>query len=142
LLKYEFLPHITDAYIAAYGKSLNEVFENAAEALVSLMTDIDAIQPRIEEEVQLQSNDLYSLLYAWLEHLLVKFEVDGMVFSQFNVKMVEAKGDSARLQALIRGEEFDRSRHPAKLEVKAVTYHMMEITQAPNGFVARFLLDL
>jgi SHS2 domain-containing protein len=40
------------------------------------------------------------------------------------------------------GETFLEGKHKAKLEVKAVTYHLMEIYDAKGKFVIRFLLDL
>ena len=46
--KFEFLEHIADAYIAAYGKDLAEAFENAALAMFETMTDTARVEPKIE----------------------------------------------------------------------------------------------
>jgi SHS2 domain-containing protein len=40
------------------------------------------------------------------------------------------------------GEPFDRSRHRARVAIKAVTYHQFAVTRTPEGFEARVFLDL
>ncbi|HIE14021.1 TPA: archease, partial [Candidatus Bathyarchaeota archaeon] len=37
--KFELLEHRADAYIASYGRTLQEAFENAGLALFEVMTD-------------------------------------------------------------------------------------------------------
>jgi SHS2 domain-containing protein len=41
--RFEFLEHVADAYIAAYGQDLAEAFENAAVAMFETMTDIEGV---------------------------------------------------------------------------------------------------
>jgi len=43
-LQFDFLEHTADAYIAAYGKTLDEAFENAALAMFEIITDIKTIR--------------------------------------------------------------------------------------------------
>ncbi len=38
---FEFLEHMADAYVAAYGKNLAEAFENAALAMFNVMTETE-----------------------------------------------------------------------------------------------------
>jgi SHS2 domain-containing protein len=85
--------------------------------------------------------DLKSLLYNWLEDLLIKVTSEGKVYSSFKVKIIEKEG-VYELEALARGEDLDIDKHEPKTEVKAVTYHMMEIKQDEKGVILRFLLDL
>ncbi len=42
--KYEFLEHTADVTFKAYGRDLNELFENAAEALESTMVLLDEVE--------------------------------------------------------------------------------------------------
>ncbi len=140
--KFELLPHTTDAFISAGGTSLEEVFENAALGMFDVMTDTTKIQPSRSEPVEVTGHDERELLYNWLETLLVRFETNQMVYSGFDVKRIERMNGLLRLTATISGEPFDRAKHPARVEVKAVTYHQMSI-ERKNGLVqARFILDL
>jgi SHS2 domain-containing protein len=46
------------------------------------------------------------------------------------------------LEGITRGEPLELDRHHYKVEIKAVTYHEMEIKQEKGMTTARFLLDL
>lgn len=138
---YEFLEHTADAYVAAYGKDLAEAFENAAYAMFEVMTDAKKVSPSVEDHVEVEAPDEYALLYKWLEALLVKFDVDGMMFSKFKVS-IDKTGEDFSLKARILGEKFDSAKHLQKVGVKAVTYHRMEITKERGHVTLRFILDI
>lgn len=140
--RFKFLPHMGDALIEAYGSSLEEAFENAAIAMFEVMTDTSKVEPSIEEVVEVEGFDLESLLYNWLESLLIKFDVDNRLFSKFKIENIEQTVEGYRLKARIYGEDYDSTKHEQKVGVKAVTYHMMNIERKNGIWVLRFLLDL
>ena len=129
-------------YIAAYGKSLEEAFENAACAMFEGMTDLTKVRPELEEFVQVDGYDEQALLYNWLEALLVKFDVSGKLYSRFKIERIEKTSSGFKLKAKIWGEPYDAERHPSKVGVKAVTYHRMEIVRQPNLVTVKFILDI
>lgn len=139
---FEFLEHMADAYIAAYGKDLAEVFENAALAMFDVMTEVKKVSPKVEDYVEVAAEDEYALLYSWLEALLVKFEITGMLYSKFKVLGLEETSEGFRLKAKIWGEKYNPKKHPQKVGVKAITYHLMEIIKKPNKVTLRFILDI
>lgn len=140
--RFEFLEHTADLYIAAYGKSLEEAFENAACAMFEGMTDLTKVRPELEESVQVDGHDEQALLYNWLEALLVKFDVSGHLYSRFKIERIEKNLPGFKLKAKIWGEAYDAGRHPSKVGVKAVTYHQMEIIRQPNLVTVKFILDI
>jgi len=141
--RFEFLEHTADLYIAAYGESLEEAFENAAYAMFEGMTDLDKVQPKEEDTVKVEGHDEQALLYNWLEALLVKFDVTGNLFSRFKIARIEQTSTGFRLEAQVWGEPFKSERHLSKVGVKAVTYHQMEIIRDGKGKVTvRFILDI
>ncbi len=140
--KFEFLEHTADAYIAAYGRNLAEAFENAALAMFEVMTETENIEPRVEETVEVEAYDRQSLLYNWLEELLVRFELSNVLYSKFKVLQMDEKIDSLRLKAKISGEPFNETKHIQKVGIKAVTYHRMEISEKPQKVTLRFILDI
>ncbi|MEM2896725.1 MAG: archease [Candidatus Bathyarchaeia archaeon] len=139
---YEFLEHVSDAYIMAYGKTLNEAFENAARAMFDVMTDVVSIEPKIEEMVEVKAKDEYELLYNWLEILLIKFDTESMLYSKFSVYEIGKSCEEAFLKAKIYGEPFDINKHVSKIEVKAITFHQMEILKKNDFYTLKFILDL
>jgi SHS2 domain-containing protein len=42
----------------------------------------------------------------------------------------------------VRGEPLEASRHLVRREIKAVTAHAMAVERSPDGFLARFLVDV
>ena len=139
---FEYLEHTADVYVAAYGRSLEEAFENAALATTEVMTDSNKIEPKVREEVELKSVDEKALLYNWIEELLYLFETGNKLFSHFKVHRIKEHENGVRLEAEMYGEVFDPERHPQKLGVKAITYHLMEIEKKQDKTTLKFILDV
>jgi len=141
--RFEFLEHTADLYIAAHGLNLEEAFENAAYAMFEGMTDLEKVEPKLEESVEVKGQDEQALLYNWLEALLVKFDITGSLYSRFKILKIKKISSGFGLKAKIYGEPFDAERHLSKVGVKAVTYHLMEIQRKAKGVVTvKFILDI
>jgi SHS2 domain-containing protein len=139
---YEFLEHTADAYIAAYGKDLDEAFENAAIAMFDVMTEVEKVRSGVEDLVEVEGEDEYSLLYSWLEALLIKSETNRMLYSKFKILLIGKSAKGFKLEARIWGEKFNPKKHLQKVGVKAVTYHRMEVIREPERVTLRFILDI
>jgi SHS2 domain-containing protein len=132
---------MTDVIIEAYGNTLDDAFENSARALVNTMFDLKEVSDNDEIKVEVWGHDLESLLYNWLEKVLLVVLIDNIVVSDFKVK-ISKKNDDYLLVGIARGENLNLGVHHYKVEVKAVTYHEMEIRQEKNKVTTRFLLDI
>jgi SHS2 domain-containing protein len=139
---FEFLEHTADVYIAAYGKDLAEAFENAALAMFETMTDTKDVKPTNEKAVEAKGADKQALFYNWLEQLLIKFEVEGILLSKFRIQKIQQTEAGFKLEAKAYGEPYDPKRHKQKVGVKAVTYHRMEVDEAPGKVTLKFILDI
>ena len=84
---FRYLEHITDAEIEAYGRNLEEAFENAARETEDTMVANDSIRAIEEKKIELVSNDLESLLYSWLEALISLQDTESLLFSKFMCKI-------------------------------------------------------
>ncbi|MGD0329502.1 MAG: archease [Nitrososphaeria archaeon] len=138
---YKMLDHVSDAFVEVTGASLEECFSRAGLAVVDLMVDLSSISRVSEQNFEVEGFDLKSLLYNFLEQVLVKVTSMEFLPNSLEVKIVEVDSGYV-LTARGVGEMFLEGKHKAKLEVKAVTYHLMEIYDAKGKFVIRFLLDL
>ena len=140
--KYEFLEHTADVYLAAYGDSLQEAFENAALAMFEVMTDVGKVEPKVEDDVKVEGYDVYALLYSWLEEFLILFETKGNLYSRFKISNITETPSGLKLNAKIWGEPYNAEKHPQKVAIKAVTYHQMEIIKKPKIVTVKFILDV
>ncbi|MCJ7762506.1 archease, partial [Candidatus Bathyarchaeota archaeon] len=138
--KFEFMEHTADVYVAAHGANLAEAFENAALAMFEVMTDTSKVTANAEDSLTVEAEDEYALLYSWLEALLVKFEVNGILYSKFKVSRLEETSEGFRLTATVWGEKFNAEKHTQKVAVKAVTYHRMEIIKEIDKVALEFIL--
>jgi SHS2 domain-containing protein len=136
--RFRILEHPADIGFEAFGSTREEVFANAARALFHLIVDLDSIEPRDDVLVEVEGSDPASLLVNWLSELLYLNDAEGWLFSEFEVERL----DDRSLTARARGEKFDRTRHRAKLQVKAITYHQLELERTAEGWHARVYVDI
>jgi SHS2 domain-containing protein len=139
---YEFLPHTTDAYVQATGLTLERAFESAAAALFDTMCNVESVSAKMTETVRVEGEDEVILLNRWLEALLLKFELERKVFSQFTVQPIQVRSEGLHLTAEVSGEMYDGKKHGAKVEVKAITFHRMEVERTDTLTTVRFIVDL
>lgn len=140
--RFKFLEHTADAYVEAYGTSLEEAFENAAMATLDVMTEPEKVEAKIEDALEVEAHDEYALLYSWLEEILVKFELTGKLYSRFKISSIEKTPVGWKLKAKAWGEPYDPEKHPSKVGIKSITYHQMEIVKKPKSVTVRFILDV
>ncbi|MFH1229644.1 MAG: archease [Candidatus Aenigmatarchaeota archaeon] len=138
--KFEFVD-ITTADVAfyAYGKTLDNLFSNAALAMFEVMINTGQIKPKITKNLKVKGNDLESLMFNWLNALLVYVDGSSLAFSKFNVKV---DGKKFSMVAECIGEKIDSKRHETRTEVKAATYHKLEINKEDDYWKARVIIDI
>lgn len=137
---HRFLEHMTDAVVEAYGADLEEAFVHAARGLVDTMVDIGTVRAVEEMKIDAKGHDLESLLFDWLDKVMLLLVADGFAMSQFSVQI--GNKDGYTLKGMGKGEKLDLKRHTYKVEIKAVTYHEMIIRYEKDKVTVRYLLDL
>jgi SHS2 domain-containing protein len=139
---YRLLEHVTDAFVEAWGETLEEAFSQAGLSLFHTMLDVKSVRTITNVEIQISGHDEKELLYNYLEELLLLFEVKQLALGSFTVNSITPTQAEIRLKGKVSGEPYDRARHNGKVEVKGITYHLMEIEKHPGKVTVRFLLDL
>lgn len=134
--KYDLLEHTADVGVRAYGDSISECFENAAKGMFDIITDYSKLESKGEYEIRLKADDLEQLLVDWLSELLFLNSAENLVFGVFKVKIKDKS-----LSAVVSGENFDTSKHNIGAEIKAVTYHMIEVKKS-RPFHVQVLFDI
>ncbi len=135
--KFEFLEHTSDLKIRAHGATLDESFSNAALAIFSAMTDINAVNPVEWRKIELKAADIDALLHDWLTELIFLFSTEHMLFKDFSVSI-----SGGKLTAIATGESFNPEKHTIEKEVKAITYHDMKIVQGDDDWMIEVVCDI
>lgn len=133
---YELIEHTADVGVKAYGKTLSEAFEHAAEGMFDIITDESTIQPIGEYTIRLEAPDLEQLLVDWLSQLIFLNGAYDLVFGRFEVVLT-----GTSLSARVFGEKYDTKKHRMGVEIKAVTYHMLQVHEEKPLFV-QVLFDI
>ena len=136
--RFEILDHTADIGIIIHGENLKTLFENAGKAFFHLITDLRKVKRRVERRVHIEGESLDRLMVDWLSELLYLHDVENLLFKEFKVESVGGDG----LKATVKGEPFQDGVHVIKTEVKAVTYHQIEVRQETGGWRAQVILDL
>ena len=138
--RYEFLEHTADVRVRIYGVTSEELFENAAFALFSLLTDYKP--QRIKERtLTLDAEIQEDLLVHWLNELITLFFTYKFLPAQYSLK-IEEKPSTKVLQAVVSGEDFDPYKNKINMEIKAATYHEVKIEKDKGGFKVDIIFDV
>lgn len=137
-MTFELLEHPADIGFRARGTTLEELFSSCARALVSIILDPSAIRPIESIAIPGVGGGLESLLVNWLNEVL--YYVDGrrLALAEFTVSLVT----ETHVECVARGEPRDYERHSARVDVKAVTYHQLNVEQTADGWVADVYVDI
>jgi SHS2 domain-containing protein len=138
---FRYLDHMTDVIVEAFGNTLEDAFANSARGLVNAMFELSEVIPNMEIKIYADGYDLESLLYNWLEKIILVMLIDNIIISNLKVNISERNGYYSII-GVATGEHIDLEKHHYKIEIKAVTYHEMTIKQDCTGVTIRFLLDL
>lgn len=135
--------HTADVQARCWGKSLEEAFNQTAYSLMATITpDLKKISPKVEKKIKIEAEDKEALLFDFLSELLYIFDVEELVFNNIKVQIIKESEDLYVLNALLRGEKFDLTKHEIGVEVKAITYSFMEITESKNKVEISIVFDI
>jgi SHS2 domain-containing protein len=141
MAKYIYLPHTADAKFRAFGATLESAFKNAAYAMTDIMTDHTKIDPNMRRKISISSEDEKSLLYDFLEQLLVLLDTHGFLLREVKKITIYEKKKRLVLVAHVLGDKYTR-RYDIKTTIKAVTYQEMEIKHEKGRVTLQVVVDI
>jgi len=140
-MKYKFLPHTADAKFQAYGKTAEEAFANAAEAMTSVMVDVSKIEAKVKKKISVSSESKEALLYDFLEQFLILLDSDQFILREVT-KIKISKGKTYKLEAEAVGDKFSYDKYETMTMVKAVTYNDMFIKEEKDKVTVQVVVDV
>jgi len=134
----ETFDHTADVGLRAEADSLAELLEALAEGLADVLCDRSRVAPARSRTVAVRAEDVEALAVDLLSEVLLAFEMDRFLVGRVTVTSATATAAEAELA----GEPHDPARHELRTEVKAVTYHQLQIAPRGRGWIGRVILDL
>lgn len=132
---------LADVAFEATGRSKEEMFISAANALTEVMVHLNDIASMDAREIEIKGDTVDLLLYEWLSELVYLKDTELMLFNKYDLEITKDNGPYT-LKARLFGEKIDRERHTLKTDVKAVTMHMFQVKQDENGWKAMVVVDI
>jgi len=123
--KFEILEHKADLKMRVFGKSKKELFRNAVLAMVS------GLQPKVKsrrlkvKNIKIKSDNLETLLVDFLSEVLYLSQVNREIYSDVKFKKFSDK----EIEAELVGQKVESFSG----DIKAVTYHNLDVHQTENG---------
>jgi SHS2 domain-containing protein len=130
-----------DCAVEIEGGTLSQLFEDAAMALVTRMTDPSTVLRSRSWNLELTEGSIEMLFYDWLSELIYLKDVEAALFSEFRVDEI-SDGPQFRLRARVSGEPIDHDRHDIAVDIKAVTMHMFRVERVGDIWKAFVVFDL
>src|SRR3990170_5304559 len=134
---FEVIEHTADVGILARGDTVEEAFAAAADGMLSFIIRPEDVRPVETRRRTVEADDRGGLLIAWLNDLLLLLNGDAFVPRECRV----LECSETRLVADVDGEPVDPTRHRFRLDVKAATYHQLDVAEN-DGWQARVIFDV
>jgi len=134
--KYEILEHKADLKIRAFGKTKEELFLNMLSGMSENMKpELQKPGRKTKRKIRLSSFDFQALLVDFLSEILYLSQVNKEVFFEAKFKKFSENE--------IYGEIFGQKAERFGEDIKAVTYHDLEIKKTKNKtWEATVLFDI
>ncbi len=138
--QFEYLEHTSEEKFAAYGKTMEEAFCNAALALENIIVKTENIKPSIKKKISIETKHLKGLLFDFLQELLILFDSQYFVINKIADMHIQQKGSDYTLECNAYGD--NAKKYPILSGVKSVTYNEMEIKQEKEELKITVVVDV
>jgi SHS2 domain-containing protein len=139
---YEFLPNVALADIAFRVKAdtWSQLFAGASEALTSVMVDLKDLDHKRRIPIDLTAPTVGELLYDWLSELVYLKDAEAFLVQSARVDVLP--GAIWQVQGELLGDTIEPKRQKLGQDVKAITYHLFDVTHEGPDFLAQVVLDI
>ncbi len=135
----EIFEHTADAGIRAESSTLSEAFHEVSLAFTEIITGGSLPDTKNNFEINIESSSLDSLLVNYISHLIYLFDTENFLVSSVDVSI--KSGLSNTVSGTLKGDFYNEAIHGYGVEIKAVSYHMLEISEGPPSKIV-VILDL
>ena len=131
---YEELPHTADWAMRVESTTLGGLFEQAALGMQAMMGISTYGDPPASREFTASSDDVETLLIKFLEEILYLLEAENCHVAGITIKNID--------ETHLRADLDCRSVRSIEKEIKAVTFHQLEIRRKPSGYETVVVFDV
>jgi len=135
---YQLIDHTADFGIQVFGSDSQELFTNAAVALFDVITEMDVLKGRNFCNIKASGEDWPDLMINWLREVLYLWNGKERLVKSVQILSLSENNISAKIYF----DAYRPDRHIIKTEIKAVTYHQIQVKSSPSGWKAQIIFDI
>ena len=133
--KFEILEHTADLKIKVFGRTKEELFSNALLAMSDAFRPEIKVRKKKTRDIRVESPDLGALLVDFLSEALCSTQVNKEIYTDIKFKNFS----DTHLEGNLFGQKVERFGE----DIKAVTYHGLDVHQKKDGtWEATILFDI
>lgn len=132
--RFQELSHTADVILRVYGTSMEELFKNACTALSFVLKKGKFGKLTQRRAITTTSSDPDFLIVDFLNDVLYYSTIHKEVYREIEIKALTDQ----KIEAEAHGEKIDGF----DKDVKAVTYHNLEIKRVKGGYCVDIVLDV
>ena len=140
--EFNFIDHTADIAVEVKGNTIEELFIASAYAWQESVIEKNEIKISDKKEINVSELSYEELLVRFLDELNFLFLTSKWIMLEVNKIEIHSENDNLKLKAILRGENYNDKKHQLKVEIKAVTFHQMEIKKINNVFTTRIIFDI
>ena len=135
---HETFEHEADIGVRGYGESIEASFAEAARAMFAIIAgDLQGVPCKQGVAIEASGFDLESLFVAFLNELLARSDLEGMLFTDFDIGV-----SGLELRGTAYGAELDFQSEDRGVEVKGATYSQVKVEQKGGVWTAQCVVDV
>jgi SHS2 domain-containing protein len=137
-MKYRLIDHTADFGIHVFGSDVKDLFSNAAFAMFDQLTIVNDLHLEKESKIHVTGSDWPDLMINWLRELLYLWTGKERLVGRVNIFSIS----EYELSATVKFDPYCSNRHAITTDIKAVTYHQIQVNKVANGWESKIIFDV
>ena len=135
---FTIVDHTADLGIIVRGRDLKTLFETAAKSMMYIMVKTKPVEKTEVIKLSVEGYDLADLMVRWLGEILYLFEGEHELVTGVEITNIS----HSHLDAILETVSFDTNLHEILCEIKAITFHQIEVVKKDEHWETKVIFDL
>ncbi len=137
-MKYRIIDHTADFGLQVFASDLKILFADAAYAMIDQITDVNRLKGLNEYHIHVTGSDWPDLMVNWLREVLYLWTGEEKLVKKARILSLS----EYELSANVTYDTYEPDYHIIKNEIKAVTYHQIQVKSVPDGWETQIIFDV
>ena len=137
-MNYRIINHTADFGLQIFASDIKTLFADAAHAMIDQIADINRLKGLNEYDVHISGSDWPDLMVNWLREVLYLWTGEEKLVKKARILSLS----EYELSAKVMYDTYEPNRHIIKNEIKAVTYHQIQVEKGPLGWESKIIFDV